>query len=197
MSGGISMFAKPKVSGKEIIVSILLGVSASLISLALLWNGIGAINGERNILPVSDTKNEGVIFYATQHGVFSTQQAAAEFQKQYPTLNTSVIVELEGQYYLWSSLHVAKATLNTTPTSFSKQLTLSGASCEAKEVTAIPTLLQDDSALKNNFDASDVPADWKDTVTKLSAITSEVAQIRLLLFEHYRQQQSCLKINFD
>ena len=191
------MFAKPKVSKGEIIVSILLGVGASLISLFLLWNGIGLIDGEQKLLPVSDVASEEVPYYATQHGVFSTKEAAAQFQKQYPTLNQSVIVEAGESYHLWSSLHVTKTTEATVPSSFSKKLTLSGASCSESVFAKLPKLLQDENLLKNNFKEADLPPDWEATVTAITAMTTDVAEVRLLLFEHYRQQQSCLKLNFE
>lgn len=191
------MFAKPKVSKGEVILSILLGVGASLISLFLLWNGVGVIDREQKLLPVSDVASDEVLFYATQHGVFSTKEAAGQFQKQYPTLNKSVIVQVGENFHLWSSMHVTKTSETTTPASFSKKVALSGASCTEKAVAQIPQLLQDDTSLKNNFEAADVPVDWATTITAITAMTSEVAEVRLLLFEHYRQQQTCLKMNFD
>ncbi|MER1999084.1 MAG: hypothetical protein ABS882_04855 [Lysinibacillus sp.] len=191
------MFSKPKVSKGEIIVSILLGVGASLISLFLLWNGIGMIDGEQKLLPVSDVVSEEVPYYATQHGVFSTKEAAAQFQKQYPTLNQSVIVQVGEGFHLWSSLHVTKTTEATVQTSFSKKVTMSGASCSDAVIAKLPKLLQDENLLKNNLEESDLPPDWTTTVTAITAMTTDVAEVRLLLFEHYRQQQSCLKLNFE
>jgi hypothetical protein len=191
------MFAKSKVSKGEIIVSILLGVGASLISLFLLWNGIGMVDREQKLLPVSDVASEEVPYYATQHGVFSTKEAAAEFQKGYPTLNQSVIVQVEDAFHLWSSLHVSKTTEATVPSSFSKKVSLSGASCSDSVISQIPKLLQDEKWLKNNLKESDLPPDWAATVTAITSMTTDVAEVRLLLFEHYRQQQTCLKMNFE
>lgn len=191
------MFAKPKVTRGEVLLSIFLGFSASLISLLLLWNGIGILDDEDKLLPVSNVAEEEIGFYATQHGMFSTQEAAASFQKQYPTLNKSVIVFVNDHYYLWSSLHISKTTMETTPASFSKAIRVNSNSCKEEKIAAIPKLLQDDKSLKNNFDAQQAPADWAQTITKISALTTEPAELRLLLLEHYRQQHTCLKIEFD
>ena len=197
MSGGVEMFAKTKVSRKEIIVSVLLGTSAALISLFILWNGIATVNGDKKLLPVSNTPTETSVFYATQHGAFSSLEAAAAFQKQHPTLNKSIIYSDGPTFYLWSSLFATKTTLQTTPTSFSKKLTLDSNACTDASIASVPKLLIDEKALKNNFEGDTLPADWQQNITAISALTTDVAEIRLLLLDHYVQQHECLNIKFD
>lgn len=191
------MFKKPKVTRGEILLSIALGIGASLISLALLWNGIGLIEKKEEILPVSNSNGESVVYYATQHGAFSTQEAASALQKQFPQLNKSVIFQVGETYHLWSSLFVSKTTLETSPASFSKKILVSSNSCEDPQIAALPKLLQDDNVLKNNIEASKLPADWETTIKTISTLTTDVAEQRLLILEHYRQQHSCLNISFD
>ena len=190
------MFAKSKVSGREILFSIILGAAAAIISLFILWNSIQSVGDNKSLVPVSQNV-EPVTFYATQHGAFKTQESAQSFQKQHVSLNKSMLY-FDGQtYYIWSKLHVTKTTEVTTPASFSKAITLQSNSCTVKEIANIPQLLQEEKALNNSFEGKTVPTDWQQQVETISAVTTDVSEIRLMLLQHYLQKESCLVVQFN
>ena len=191
------MFAKSKISRKDIIISVLLGAGAALISVSLLWQSIHRVVDDEPLIPVSTQAREPVELYATQHGAFSSLEAAQSFQKQYPSLNLSIIYQVGQKYYIWSALHVTKTAVDTTPTSFSKRLVLDSNSCTDDNVAKIPTVLRDDKELKKLFEDQTLPADLQTTLQGVTALANDNAVMRLFLFEYYSEKNSCLVVQLD
>ncbi len=138
-------------------------------------------------------------FFAIQHGLFSSLEAATIAINADPTLNKAAIVEVDGQFYVWSSLAIEKKLPITQPTAFFKPMTI-GAACSEKTIQNIPLLLQDEKYLKNFFEQEqnkeDVPDDWGSLLQGTTMLSNDIDVIRLHLLAHYYSANDCLKISF-
>lgn len=138
-------------------------------------------------------------FFAIQHGLFSSLEAATIAINADPTLNKAAIVEVDGQFYVWSSLAIEKKLPITEPTAFFKPMTI-GAACSVNTIQKIPLLLQDEKYLKNNFEQEknkgEVPDDWGSLLQATAKLSSDIDVIRLHLLAHYYSANDCLKISF-
>lgn len=191
------MFAKSKVSRKDIVLSVLLGAGAALIGVVILWQSINRVGQDEPLLPVSTQARDPVELYATQHGAFSSLEAAQSFQKEYPSLNMSIIFNDGQTYYIWSALNVTKTATETTPTSFSKRIVLNSSSCTEEVLADLPSVLRDEKELKKLFEDDKLPADLQKTLQGILALTEDLSVVRLLLFEHYNQNNSCIAVSLD
>ncbi|MEO4052117.1 hypothetical protein [Solibacillus sp. CAU 1738] len=140
-----------------------------------------------------------VEFFASQHGLFSSLDAATQFINTDPTLNKAAIVEVDGQFYVWSSLAVEKQLPVSQSTSFFKPLIV-GAACSNSALQNLPLRLQDEKYLKNYFELEhkegDVPSDWASLLQATTTLSKDVNVIRLHLLAHYYSENDCLKIKF-
>lgn len=204
---------------KEIVRSFILGLCTGLIGVLLfilLLNSMDSKNannkidkGEEQKISVStETKeNQSTLkdgtyeqFYANQHGVFSSFEAATEFVSQYPNLNTSAIVEVNENYYVWSSISPSKEDLTKMeePASFTKPFKFSGQSCGKKELQELPSTLKSNDKSKYFFEGENrngnFPSDWKSVTIALNSLSDDLSVIRMHLLAHYYSKNNCLKI---
>lgn len=162
---------------------------------------------EEEVIPVQSTNNNiavdsSVEFFANQHGVFSSQAAALEFVSGYASLNTSAVVEVDGSYYVWSSVSPVKEdiVLTDNPTSFVKKFKLSGGACTNPEIQNLPVNLQSNDRSKFYFEEGkvpdNIPEDWQSITTAISSLSDDLGVARLHLIAHYMTKNDCLKIEF-
>lgn len=141
-------------------------------------------------------------FYANQHGVFSSFESATEFVYGYASLNTSAVVDIDGTFYVWSSISPTKEEIvkSEDPPSFTKPFQLSAASCEEPELKILPSILKSNDPAKFYFDDGEVPenlpADWQTLTFALSSISKDLSVVRMHLLAHYFTENDCLKIHF-
>jgi len=141
------------------------------------------------------------VFYALQHGVFSSSDSAAQFVASFPTLNKSAIVEIEGQYFVWSRLDIEKVdtALTVVPSAFYKKLTFHS-SCPNPAQLQLPKTLKDTKWLTlqgiDQANATAVPEDWVKRAEEVLKLTTNPNVIRLHLAKNYFEQLDCLKVTF-
>lgn len=205
---------------KEIVHASLLGLCTGIIGVLLFILLLNSIDSNANNkvderkVPVSSTTKENESkkeklkdgtyeqFYANQHGVFSSFEAATEFVSDYSSLNTSAIVEVDNNFYVWSQVSPTKEDLLKIeqPSSFVKPFKMSGASCEKKELQQLPTLLKNKDRSKFYFDDTsnkkNLPSDWHTITVALTSLSNDLSIIRMHLLAHYFSKNDCLKIEF-
>lgn len=206
----------PKVIGKrELMHATIIGSVAGLagvIFFIILLNSMNssteqASNGEEEKVPVQaseETKDDNlsVEFFANQFGVFKSQEAATEFMSQHASLNTSAIVEVDGNYYVWSSITPVKEELilSENPTSFAKTFQFSGAACTEPTLQNLPTYLKSNDPSKFYFEEGkvpdNIPQDWQSITSALSSFSQDLGNARLHLIAHYFSKNDCMKIEF-
>lgn len=156
------------------------------------------------VIPTTQIVSEDPVtqsFYALQFGVFSTFDGAAQFLSTYPTLNKAAIVKVDESYYIWSQLDREKidgATV-TTPQSFYKQVTVTGA-CQNPIDNQIPMLLKDEKWLNGQAlveeDKKNLPDEWLTQIAEFQKLSSNVGVVRLHLLINYYESLNCLKVTF-
>ncbi|MDN4494536.1 hypothetical protein [Ureibacillus aquaedulcis] len=169
--------------------------------------------GEEEIIPVqsSNESNESneviedgssVDFFANQYGVFQSKESASDFISEYPVLNTSATVEVDGKFYVWSSITPIREELilSDTPTSFAKSFKFSAAACTEETLKGLPTILESNDPSKFYFQDGNVPdnipQDWQSITSALSSFSQDLGTARLHLIAHYYDQNDCMKIEF-
>ncbi|MDI7740686.1 hypothetical protein QMK38_01620 [Lysinibacillus fusiformis] len=165
--------------------------------------------GEEEVIPVQSSTEAGVIeddssvgFFANQYGVFKSRESAQDFISEYPTLNTSATVEVDGKFYVWSSISPIREELiiSETPTSFAKSFKLSAAACTEETLKGLPTILESNDPSKFYFQDGNVPdnipQDWQSITSALSSFSQDLGIARLHLITHYFENNDCMKIEF-
>lgn len=161
---------------------------------------------EQDIIPVQTTEEQQQeeviqVFYALQHGVFSTSESATQHVASYPTLNKAAIIAIDGQYFVWSRLDIEKveSALTVVPSAFYKKMTLQS-SCSKQGELQLPKTLKDSKwltlqATEGVADAA-IPEDWQQRVEETRKLSTNPSIIRLHLLNNYFEQLDCLKITF-
>jgi len=214
---GDSMKFPHIIGRREMMRAALLGSITGLVGVLvfiLILNSMDSTYTEKtkqnDLIPVSSQNTEKTgeeerfteQFFANQHGVFSTFEKATEFVYGYPSLNTSAVVEIDGSFYVWSSVATTKegVVLSEDPPSFVKPFTLSAAGCKKPELQNIPSLLKNKDPSKINFQGDEkeekMPSDWETITYALSSISSDSSVVRMHLLAHYFTGNDCLKIKF-
>ena len=146
---------------------------------------------------------DGVLsFHVKQYGMFSSKDSAISFMATQPSLEKAGIVQVENQFFVWSDLF-----LNDVPTpqseslpSFNKTVHVSTSGCENPKVKKLINILQEDNISKNFFESiakkEDYPDDLITIVQAVSAISDVSSVMRLHVFTHYAEQNTCVKLSF-
>lgn len=148
------------------------------------------------------TGNRKTMFFAIQHGMFSSYDAATGFLSAQAQLDKAAVVRAGDKYYLWSSIHLteSEARASVVKDTFVKPFTIDAAACPAETSGRLPVLLAGQEAANFKFgdDTKDaaLPEGWKKNVGALQAITEDPAVMRLHLVSHYSEGAECLKIEF-
>ena len=195
----------------EWVSAVVYGTLTGLIGVALFVFVLQLANKESNEETISvqtqpGQQDEGEVidaveakFFAIQHGLFSSLEAATLAINSDPTLNKAAIVEVDGQFYIWSSVANEKKLPITQPTAFFKPFTV-GAACSNATIQKIPLLLKDEKYLKNYFEQEtnkgEVPEDWGTLLQATTKLSNDIDIIRLHLLSHYYSANDCLKISF-
>ena len=141
------------------------------------------------------------VFYALQHGVFSSFDSAAQFMGSSPTLNKAAIINVDSQYFVWSRLDIEKvdSALTVVPSAFYKKVTLHS-SCPTPAQLQLPKTLKDTKWLTlqagTTADTTLVPEDWIERAEEVLKLSTNPNVIRLHLTKNYFEQVECLKITF-
>ncbi|HWK24306.1 MAG TPA: hypothetical protein VNS08_14855 [Ureibacillus sp.] len=164
----------------------------------------GKANDE--VIPVQSNEvmedNSSVVFYANQYGVFTSAESAQDFISEYPVLNTGATVEVDGKYYVWSSVTTTKEELilSDNPTSFAKSFKFTGAACTEETLKGLPKLLESNDPSKFYFQdgniPDNIPQDWQSITSALSSFSQDLGIARVHLIAHYFEKNDCMKIEF-
>ncbi|HBT73630.1 MAG TPA: hypothetical protein DEB37_15710 [Lysinibacillus sp.] len=188
-------------------VAIFLGVLQASTQLPLKINGSEVANNQsktETIPTAGETTNtsNAPMFFASQAGVYSNYESASSFVAEYPALKESAIVQVDGKFYVWTSMVTEESQLEflQEPATFKKAFTVSGASCKEPTLAELPTALADKKATKLNFKEngkdSTLPEDWQSIGAAASTISNDVNIIRLHVFAHYQSKNTCLQVKF-
>jgi len=198
---------------KELLQAAFLGSAAGLVGViffVILLNSMNSTEtSNEEVIPVQSNEAENTTpkqfseqFFANQHGMFSSSEAANAFISGYPSLNKSTIVEVDGSFYVWSSISTTKESvkLSENPSSFVKPFKFIGDACEESSIQDLPAQLKSEERSKFYFEKDQVPdslpQDWKAITVALSSISEDLSVIRLHLLSHYFSENDCLKIQF-
>lgn len=195
---------------KEIIQAAILGSAAGLVGVFLFIIMLNSMTTEKtnneDMVPVNSTVDSDdpfkEKFFATQHGVFSTFEGATDFVAGFSSLTTSAIVEVDGNFYVWSSVSPTKegVAITVNPTSFAKSFYYTASSCSESSLKQIPSIIKSDDRSKFYFDdgniPDDLPEDWQSVTQALSTFSNDLNVIRLHILSHYFSKNDCMKISF-
>lgn len=166
--------------------------------------------GGEEIIPVQSSNesseviegNSSAEFFANQYGVFTSKESASDFISEYPVLNTSATVEVDGKFYVWSAITPIREELilSDNPTSFAKSFKFSTAACTEETLKGLPAVLESNDPSKFYFQDGNVPdnipQDWQSITSALSSFSQDLGITRLHLVAHYYEQNDCMKIEF-
>ena len=153
-------------------------------------------------IPTAGGATNGPMFFASQAGVYSNYQSASSFVSEHPSLKESAIVEVDGKFYVWTSMVTDESQLVflKDPPTFKKAFTLNGDSCKEATMAELPSVLADKNATKLNFKDnskdSTLPADWQSIGSAASSISTDTSIVRLQVFAHYKSKNACLLVKF-
>lgn len=188
-------------------VAIFLGALQASTQLPLKKNGSEVANNQSQTETIptagetSDTSNASM-FFASQAGVYSNYESASSFVAEYPALKESAIVQVDGKFYVWTSMVTEESQLEflQEPATFKKAFSVSGESCKEPTLAEIPAVLADKNAIKLNFKEkgkdSTLPEDWQSIGAAASTISNDLNIIRLHVFSHYQSKNTCLQVKF-
>lgn len=188
-------------------VAIFLGALQASTQLPLKKNGSEVANNQsqsETIPTAGETSNtsNASMFFASQAGVYSNYESASSFVAEYPALKESAIVQVDGKFYVWTSMVTEESQLEflQEPATFKKAFSVSGESCKEPTLAEIPEALADKNATKLNFKEkgkdSTLPEDWQSIGAAASTISNDLNIIRLHVFSHYQSKNTCLQVKF-
>ncbi|WP_409370200.1 hypothetical protein [Lysinibacillus sp. 38-6] len=153
-------------------------------------------------IPTAGGTAKSTMFYASQAGVFSNYASASAFVAEHPTLQESAVVEVEGKYYVWTSMVTDESDLVflKDPPTFKKAFSVTGDSCKEATIAEVTNVLADKNTKKLNFSEaskdSTLPADWQSIGKAATTISNDISVIRLQIFAHYKSKNACLQTKF-
>ena len=159
-------------------------------------------NTDAKTIPTAGEPTKSSMFFASQAGVYSNYESASSFVSEHPSLKDSAIVEVDGKFYVWTSMVTDESQLVflEDPATFKKAFSVSGDSCKEPKVAEIPSVLADKNApklnFKDNLKDSTLPADWQSIGAAASSISNDINIIRLQVFAHYKSKNACLQVKF-
>lgn len=188
-------------------VAIFLGVLQASTQLPIKNNGsdVATNQSQSETIPTAGentSTSNAPMFYASQAGVYSNYESASAFVAEYPALKESAIVEVDGKFYVWTSMEIEERQLKflQEPATFKKAFSVSGDSCKEPTLAEVTTALADKNATKLNFKEkgkdSTLPEDWQTIGAAASTISNDVSVIRLQVFAHYQAKNTCLQVKF-
>ncbi len=144
--------------------------------------------------------------FAKQHGVFTTAQAAQDFVTQDAGLGKASILDIGGQFYVWSAIGIQEDEIEVSDSemTFRKPFFADTSSCSADGAGKLKSALAETELSKikvlttvSEAEANDEKlADFRKNIVAVTAFTSDLRIIRLKLLAHYSHKDGCVKINF-
>ncbi|WP_432358389.1 hypothetical protein [Sporosarcina sp. UB5] len=144
--------------------------------------------------------------FAKQHGVFSTVQSAQDFVAQDVSLAKAAILEIGGQFYVWSAVGIQEDEVEVSEYegTFRKPFFVDASTCSTVGAGKLRSALSETELSKikvlttvSEEEAEDEKlADFRKNVVAVTAFTSDLRIIRLQLISHYSHNNGCVKINF-
>lgn len=139
-------------------VAIFLGVLQASTQLPIKNKGsdVATNQSQSETIPTAGettSTSNAPMFYASQAGVYSNYESASAFVAEYPALKESAIIEVDGKFYVWTSMVNEESQLKflQEPATFKKAFSVSGESCKEPTLVELPTALADKKATKLNF----------------------------------------------
>ncbi|WP_252502831.1 hypothetical protein [Sporosarcina sp. Marseille-Q4943] len=156
--------------------------------------------------PAISAEDAPLKLYAKQHGVFSSVQSAKDFMAQDVSLAKADILEIGGQFYVWSAVGIQEDEIEVREyeMTFRKPFFADVSSCSAvgagklrsalseKELSKIKVL----TTVAEGEDDDEKIADFRKNLVAVTAFTSDLRIVRLKLLSHYTHNNGCVKINF-
>lgn len=144
--------------------------------------------------------------FAKQHGVFTTAQSAQDFIAQDASLTKPAILEIGGQFYVWSAVGIREDEIDVSEyeMTFRKPFFADTSSCSAVGAGKLKSALMETELSKiksltvvSEGEAEDEKiADFRKNIVALTVFSSDLRTIRLHLLAHYTHKDGCVKINF-
>lgn len=144
--------------------------------------------------------------FAKQHGVFSSAQSAQEFVSQDVSLAKAAILEIGGQFYVWSAVGIQEDEIEVSEyeMTFRKPFFADTASCSADGAGKLRSALSETelSKIKTLTTVAEEEAEdeklaaFRKNLVAVTAFTSDLRIVRLQLLAHYTHKDGCVKINF-
>ena len=198
---------------KQVIRAIVVGGIVGLFGVAIFLGALQASNqmalknegetdGGDKTIPTTVDSSTSSMFYASQAGVYSNYESASSFLAEHPTLKEAAIVDVDGKFYVWTSmvLEESKITFLEDPATFKKTFSVVSEGCTDAKIAELPVVLADEKAAKFNFQEmandSTLPADWQTVGTAASTISKDLSIVRLHVFAHYKSKNACLQVKF-
>ena len=157
--------------------------------------------GEDEAVPVQQFDGAETLYYATQFGAFTSSQGAEQFKGQFPTLNKALIIEVDGQFYVWSRITVLPKEESTIPSSFNKAFTVSAGGCEEEALAQLGQNIKNEELLKSqNVQMTNgilLPDDFEEVKTQIHRLSTDADVVRLYMLQHYMGQDDCVEIQFS
>lgn len=140
--------------------------------------------------------------YAKQHGAFTTSAAAATFIAEDPSLSTAAIMQVGGQYFVWSAVGQVEAEIEAIleADTYKKEFLAEPAACEVVQMEQLWTVLKINELEKMKKSISENEGEQPNSLAKqidtITAFTDDLNVIRLHLLSNYSNVHDCVKISF-
>lgn len=153
--------------------------------------------GEENVVPVATEEVLRYSFFALQHGVFSTNDAAQIFIDGHANAKDAVVLEINGKHYIWSLVSSEKVDLAETTDLFWKSFDVTNTCERLKEPLAEwKKILQKPFISKVDFSAN-LPEDWVKIVNNSNASSKFIGTAFAQILSLENKKNDCISINLQ
>ncbi|WP_339250770.1 hypothetical protein NSQ43_12795 [Sporosarcina sp. FSL W8-0480] len=156
--------------------------------------------------PATITNDAPLKLFAKQHGVFSSDESAKQLIAENPSLGKATVIEVEGQYYVWSEVGVIEDEIQVSEYegTFRKPFFVNTNTCNTvgagklrktlleTELSQIKTLTVSSESEKEDPKV----AEFRKNIVAVTTFTSDLRVIRAKLLAHYSHNKGCAVINF-
>ncbi len=166
------------------------------LSLVLLADRVGNEQADKpgELQPVQSSE-ESVVLYALQHGVYSSREAAAQFINEYPILNLATIIQHNQSYYIWSVIAPEKYEVQQGGSSFWKEVTIQSKCSQFPNLLEHFKNLSENNLLNITEFSTKIPAEWTDTLQKVSSLSSDTGVWRVQILGTDIETNGCIQFN--
>lgn len=144
--------------------------------------------------------------FAKQHGVFSSVESAKEFISQDANLTKAAILQIQGQFYVWSGVGLQEDEIEVSEyeMTFRKPFFADTSACSTVGAGKLRSVLSETELSKikvlttvaeGEADNEEM-ADFRKDLVGLTFFTSDLRIIRLHLLSQYSHKEGCVNIKF-